>query len=205
MPKGGPRIGRTFNPMNFQDAPASPKLDSATEDLLHIPQAEEVGRVSREAVTRILQDVPPPPWETDPSSVHHDSDARKFVEAPANVTLRWLNPKLVSQTGMRNWQAVPARGSSDFKLKLKSLAAPDNTIRRGDHQGDFLAWMYTRWVESRTRMKADTTAKKTRAAAEKHQQAQEAYAAGKFGPYITSDGGRHPTHTIADGRTMERG
>lgn len=199
----GPRIGRGIG--TYQDNPASSQLSSATEELLHVPEAEEVGRVSRDAVTRLIKDVPPPPWETDPSSALHDSDARKFVECPENVTLRWLNPKLVSQTGMRDWQAVPAKGSPDFKLKLRALAAPDNTIRRGDHSGDFLAWMYTRWVESRTRVKADYTAKKTASASEKFRQAQEAYDSGKFGPYIRGDGGRHPTHTQADGRTMERG
>ena len=194
-----PRIGQSF-----VKSPASTGLDSATEELLHTPQAEVVGTVDPEKVARMLQAVPPPPWETDPTYAKHESDARRFVEAPDNVTLRWLNPKLVSQTGLRDWQAVPAKGDTRFKLRLRSLAAPDNTVRRGDDNGDFLAWMWTAWVESRTKVKLATAAKKTQGAVDRSSAFTEAARSGKFGPYVTSEAGRHPTHTIADGRTLER-
>ena len=193
-----PRLGqRVFS------KPASTGLDSATEELLQAPAPEVLGTVSQERLAQVIAEtVPPPPWEVDPSYDRHDSDARKFVDAPDNVTLRWLNPKLVSQTGMRDWQAVPAKGKSPFRLKLGSMAAPDNTIRRGDHQGDFLAWMYTAWVESRTRLKRARPERQSRAATDKLRATQEAYNAGKFGRYVKGGEAQHPTHTIADGRTM---
>jgi len=194
---GAPRIGRPASP-------ASPGLDSATEELLQAPQPETVGTVSADQFTRLLQDVPPPPWETDPSYDRHDSDARKFVDVPDNVTLRWLNPKQVSQSGLRNWQAVPAKGDTRFRLKLRTMAAPDNTIRRGDANGDFLAWMYTAWVESKRRLKQARTDRQTQASTDRMHQTQEAYDSGKFGRYVTSAGGTHPTHTTAEGRTLGR-
>lgn len=198
MPRGGPRIGR-----KFQDQPASAHLSSATEDLLHIPEAEEVGTVSREALKQIMDQVPPAPWEVDGKSAFHDSDARKFVDAPDNVTLRWLNPKLVSQTGLRHWQAVPAKGDTRFKLKLKSLAAVDNTIRRGDSNGDFLAWMYTQWVESRTRIKKEANDRNSRKARDQHQKTAESFRNGSFSHYISSDTEpKIPTQTLADGKSL---
>jgi hypothetical protein len=185
--------------------PKSPKLSSATEELLHVDQPQQIGTISQEAVQQLIDTVPPPPWEVDPSYNRHDSDARKFVEAPANVSLRWLNPKLVSQSSMRDWQAVPAKGDTRFKLKLKSMAAPDNTIRRGDHNGDFLAWMYTAWVESRNRLKKARIDRGTSAAASRARDTQEAYRSGKFSRYISSpEDARDPTGTLADGRVLDK-
>lgn len=196
---GAPSLGK-----NVFKTPASTGLDSATEDLLQVPQAEQVGTISQERLAQVIADtVPPPPWEVDPSYDRHDSDARKFVEAPDNVTLRWLNPKIVSQSSMREWQAVPARGSTQFKLKLKSMAAPDNTIRRGDHNGDFLAWMYTAWVESRQRLKQARRDRQVGVAAARSRDTQEAYRRGKFGRFITSpEEARDPTGTLVDGRVL---
>jgi hypothetical protein len=198
---GAPRLGQTvFNP------PASTKLDSATEELLQVPAAEQVGTISREKLQQVLDEtVPRPPWEVDPAYNRHDSDARKFIEAPVNVSLRWLNPKLVSQSGMRDWQAVPAKGDTRFRLKLKSMAAPDNTIRRGDHQGDFLAWMYTAWVESRRTLKQARLERQTSAARGRAHDTQEAYRRGKFGRYISSpEEARDPTGTLVDGRLLDK-
>ena len=196
---GGPSLGK-----NVFNKPASAGLDSATEDLLQVPQAEQVGTISKERLAQVIADtVPPPPWEVDPSYDRHDSDARKFVEAPDNVKLRWLNPKIVSQSSMREWQAVPARGDPRFKLKLKSMGAPDNTIRRGDHNGDFLAWMYTAWVESRDRLKQARRDRQVGVAAARAHDTQEAYRRGKFGRFITSpEDARDPTGTLADGRVL---
>jgi hypothetical protein len=195
--------GLGYNVVTARTDPASPGLSSATEELLQAPQPQHVGAVSRERLAQVVNElVPPPPWETDPSYDRHDSDARKFVKVPDNVTLRWINPKIVSQSGLRDWQAVPAKGDPRFVLKLKTMAAPDNTIRRGDHAGDFLAWMYTAWVESRNRLKRQRVERQTSKATTKHQQTQEAYDSGKFGRYIRSGEGQHPTHTMAEGRTM---
>jgi hypothetical protein len=197
----GPRLGQ-----NVFKNPASTGLDAATEDLLQVPIAGPVGSISKEKLAQVIAEtVPPPPWEIDPSYDRHDSDARKFVEAPDNVTLRWLNPKIVSQSSMRDWQAVPAKGDRRFRLKLGSMAAPDNTIRRGDHNGDFLAWMYTAWVESRNRLKQARRDRQASSAAQRARDTQEAYRRGKFGRFITSpDDARDPTGTLADGRGLDK-
>ena len=196
---GAPRFGQ-----NVFKPPASTGLDSATEELLQAPQAESVGTISKEKLAQVIADtVPPPPWEVDPSYDRHDSDARKFIEAPANVTLRWLNPKIISQSSMRDWQAVPAKGDPRFKLKLKSMTAPDNTIRRGDHNGDFLAWMYTAWVESRNRLKQARSARQSGKAGDRARATQDAYRRGKFGRYVSSpETAQEPTGTLVDGRTL---
>jgi len=197
---GAPRLGQ-----RFVKHPASTGLDSATEDLLHVPEPEHIGTVSQERLAQVIAEtVPPPPWEVDPSYDRHDSDARKFVKVPDNVTLRWLNPKLVSQTGLRDWQAVPAKGDSRFTLKLKTMAAPDNTIRRGDHNGDFLAWMWTAWVDSRTHLKRARVDRQNRKSTDTMQATQAAYNSGKFGRYVKAGEAHHPTHTMAEGRTMDK-
>ena len=197
---GAPRLGQ-----RFVKRPASTGLDSATEDLLHVPEPEHIGTVSQERLAQVIAEtVPPPPWEVDPSYDRHDSDARKFVKVPDNITLRWLNPKLVSQTGLRDWQAVPAKGDSRFKLKLKTMAAPDNTVRRGDHSGDFLAWMWTAWVESRTQLKRARVDRQNRKSTDTMHATQAAYASGKFGRYVKAGEAHHPTHTMAEGRTMDK-
>jgi hypothetical protein len=183
--------------------PASTGMDAATEELVQAPEAAPLGTISTERLAQVIADtVPPPPWEVDPTYNRHDSDARKFVTVPDNVTLRWLNPKLISQTGLRDWQAVPAKGDPRFRLKLKTMAAPDNTIRRGDANGDFLAWMWTAWVESRTQLKRARVDRQSSKAVTQQRATQEAYNAGKFGRYVTGGEARHPTHTMADGRTM---
>ena len=196
---GAPRLGA-----NVFKSPASTGLDSATEDLLQVPAAAEIGTISKERLAQVIAEtVPPPPWEVDPTYDKHDSDARKFVEAPDNVTLRWLNPKIVSQSSMRDWQAVPAKGDPRFRLKLGSMRAPDNTIRRGDANGDFLAWMYTAWVESRARVKQARRDRHTSAAGARARGTQEAFRRGKFGRYVTSpEPARDPTGTLADGRSL---
>lgn len=196
-----PRLGSKVFP-----SPASTGVSSATEELLHAPAAATLGTISPERLAQVIADtVPPPPWEVDPSYNRHDSDARKFVTVPANVTLRWLNPKIISQSSMRDWQAVPAKGDSRFTLKLKSMAAPDNTIRRGDHNGDFLAWMWTAWVDSRRTLKQQRVERTSAQAATRARQTQDAYRSGKFGRYVTSDGeARTPTGTLVDGRLLEK-
>lgn len=196
-----PRLGQ-----NVFKSPASTGLDSATEALLQVPEAVPVGTISQDRLAQVIADtVPLPPWEVDPAYNRHDSDARKFVEAPDNVTLRWLNPKIVSQSSMRDWQAVPATGDRRFRLKLGSMRAPDNTIRRGDHNGDFLAWMYTAWVESRQRLKTARTDRLSGQAARRARDTQEAYRRGKFSRYISSpDEARDPTGTLAEGRSLDK-
>lgn len=170
---------------------------SAAEELLHAPQPESLGTVSPEALNAITQD-PPPPWETDARYKLHDTNARKVVSVPDNWELRWLNPRMIQQFGMRDWQAVAGKGDSRVTVHNPSVIAPDNTIRKGGHEGDVLCWMYKSWVESRNRLKADTIAKRTASARDRQQEVTARFS----GRYVTIDGAKHPTHTIGDGRSM---
>lgn len=219
MPKGVPRMG---NAAMYESQ--NPKLSSAAEELLNAPEAKHLGSVDLNQVTnppakmsvwteadgtQIMVEEPPPPWESDPRGVHHNTDARKFIEAPVNVELRWLNPRLVSQVGMRDWQAVPAEGSQMFKLKpnARGLRAPDNTVRKGGDGGPFLAWMYRSWVESRNRQKADEVYRRTRVSVDKQREVTQRIRSGEFDGgrgYLTVEGDpKHPTHTIGVGQDMK--
>lgn len=143
---------------------------------------------------------PPPPWEQglDAFSV---SDARRFVGVPENWELRWINPRLLESEGWRDWQPVMA---SDPRVtpKVPTMVAPDGNIKRG---GDILAWMYKSWVEARERQWQRDTDRLTASAKDRQDQLKDDFQRGKYGPYLNMDDRdvRHPTHTIADGRSMK--
>jgi hypothetical protein len=182
--------------------PLSLNLPPAAEELLDpVPVPEVLGTMPLPPPTPVQSEEPPPPWETDPVYLRHNGDARRFVRVPDNVELRWLSPRLVSVSGLRDWQAVPAKGDSRFKLLNKSMAAPDNTIRRGGHDGMFLAWMYRSWVESRKKLKAAQVARHTQSAVARQDALRQQFRRGSFSG-ITVDSAQHPTHTIAEGATM---
>jgi hypothetical protein len=63
--------------------------------------------------------------------------------------------------------------------------------------------MYTSWVESKRERLAQKTRRATDAAAAKQAQLHEELMRGSHGQ-VRVDGARHPTHTIADGRSMNR-
>jgi hypothetical protein len=211
MPRGVPKIGS-----GGDYTPKNPKLSSATEELLHTPEPELLGTIpvknldptprpttwEHEDGTTVTFEEPPPPWEIDPKHVRQSNDARRFVKAPENVEFRWINPKLLDQVGWRDWQPVPARGDTKFKLLNKQLARPDNTVRRGGPDGDILAWMWRSWVISRRKLKRAEVDRRTSSAVERHAEVRERIRRGDFGPYIKDGGGSHPTHTVGDGRTM---
>src|SRR5688500_10076793 len=94
----------------------------------------------------------PPPWELEDQK-HTLSDARRFIDCPADAVLRWVNPRLVEQTGWDYWKPVSPMNDSRFKLKVEAMLCPDGTVRRdggqGSQRGDILAWMPRHWVESR--------------------------------------------------------
>lgn len=182
-----PKIGRSM-------------LSSSAEELLQSQPAESLGTISPEALKTITED-PPPPWETDPRYRLHDTDARRFVSVPDNWELRWLSPKLVQHIGMRDWQAVPANHSL-VTIHNRSMVAPDNTVRKGGHEGAVLCWMYKSWVESRNRLKAEKTQRATRAAQDRQQSVRDRMNRGDFGRYVSVESVKHPTHTIGDGRSM---
>lgn len=193
MPSGTPRIG---SPDVYQSK--NPTLSSAAEELLNTPAPKVLGTLDPSA----LNEAPPPPWEVDPRYAKHDTDARRFVEVPDNWELRWLNPRMVQREGLRDWQAV---AGSDPRVNVinKMMIAPDNTIRRGGHEGDFLAWMYRSWVESRNGLKQKEVDKRTGAARDRLESAKEQINRGSYGQYVTVTEAHHPSHTMGEGRSMK--
>lgn len=190
MPKGGPMIGRSFSART-----------SAAEELTEAPAPTMLGTIDTRRPT--FDEDGPPPWEVDRGWEKHNTDARRFVDVPSNWELRWLSPRRVDQAGFRDWQAVPAKDER-IHLKVPAMGAPDNTVRRGGHMGDFLAYMPKHWVESRKRIQAERNARRTQAAVDRQEQFKEEVRRGGFGPHVRVSDSRHPTHTIADGRTMDR-
>ena len=187
MPRGVPKLGQA--------------LTSSAGDLTDAPEAKVLGTVSAERLKTLL-DEPPPPWEVDPKYLKHNTDARRFVDCPENIELRWLNPKQIDVSGWRDWQKVDPQDSR-FKLKNKSLKRTDNTIRRGGETGDILAWMYKSWVESRKQVKAEIVRKRTQSAVDRQRQLTEEIRRGHYYK-VTMDSAKHPSHTMGEGRTMER-
>lgn len=143
---------------------------------------------------------PPPPWETSEPGLAL-SDAKRFVETPANWTLRWINPRLLDQFGWRDWQPVMA-SDPKVKVRVSTMVSPEGNIRRGGASGDILAWMYTSWVESRRRQLAEDTARLTRSSVEQQETLRDDFKRGKYGPYMKLEDARHPTHTQGEGRSM---
>lgn len=144
---------------------------------------------------------PPPPWELADNSELAESDARRFVDAPANITLRWINPRLLDQFGWRDWQPV-MKSDPKFTVKVLTMVSPEGNIRRGGATGDILAWMYTSWVVSRRNQIQKETARLAQSAVSRQEELRDEFRRGKYGPNIRLEEARHPTHTNADGRTM---
>ena len=190
-----PKLGRS----TFEHA-ANAKLSSAAEELLHLPQPKELGTVP---LSKFIADVDgPPPWELSMSTKLAAGDAQRFVEFPQEWEVRWLSPRLVNQVGLRYWKAVPA-DHERVKVLVPSIVAPDNTIRKADHNGDFLAYMPKAWVESRIREKEKEVQRRTALATERAAQTVEQVNRGAYGKYTKVTSFKHPTHTNADGRTFE--
>ena len=141
----------------------------------------------------------PPPWELEPE--RPGSDARRFVDVPTEWSLRWINPKLLESSGWRYWQPVMA-SDPRVRVKVPSLIAPDNLVRRGGDTGDILAWMPTQWVEKRRVQKDARARQQTRGAVEKQQQLKEDFARGQYGPHIRVEEATHPTHTMVEGKGL---
>lgn len=187
-----PKIGRGFGQAQTSEAE---ELSGAL-----LPNVE-LGAVSIEELNKM--DAELPPWERDKKYTADNTNARKFVECPDDWELRWLNPRVVDQDGMRDWRAVAA-SDPRITLKIPSMRAPDNTIRRGSHMGPFLAYMPKTWVLSRLRVKAELVRRRTQAAVDRQKRVTDSIRRGDFGDprYLAVDSAQHPTHTIGDGRTM---
>lgn len=192
MPVGGPKIGRAV----WGEAKTS-----SAEELVEAPTSVELGELDPSKLVKLIEDEPPP-WEVNPKYRHDHTNARQFVDVPDEWELRWLNPRVVDEIGMRHWQVVPAMGDPRVKVKIRTMIAPDNTIRRGSHSGNFLAFMPKSWIASRDRLRRERVAKMTQSAVDRQQQVTEEIRRGNFGQYVSVDSVRHPTHTIGDGRTM---
>lgn len=203
MPRGVPRLGKSVSDQakELAESPGTAELlGTITRKQLEPKSTTSYSNV--DGVTVEVTD-PPPPWEVDPRYAKHSTDARKFVTVPDNWELRWINPRLLDQVGWRDWKPVMA-SHSDVKVKVRTMIAVDNTIRRGGQTGDILGWMYKSWVESRKRLKQESVDRLRRKVVDRFEETKEAIQRGSFGPHIKLDSAHHPTHTIGEGRTMER-
>jgi hypothetical protein len=137
----------------------------------------------------------PPPWETVKGK--DASNARQFVECPDEWVLRWINPKLLDLVGWRGWQHVRAQDPR-VTVKVKSMISPENMVRRGGATGDILAYMPKHWYEQRKQEKIEKVARQTAAAVEKMRSLKDDFRGGKYGPNVTLESAKHPTHTMGD-------
>ena len=179
---GVPKIGRMSH------------LSSGAEELMHAPEAQVLGSLDLNA----LNDEPPP-WET--KQTHNQTDARRFVDYPDEWEVRWINPRLASQFGMRYWRAIPA-DHDRVKVLIPQMHAADNTVRRFDHNGDFLAYMPKAWIASRDRMKRDRVDRARGLDRKKAEDTRESINRGDFGPYVKVDHIKRPSNTQGEGSSM---
>lgn len=194
-----------------------PKIGSKLEDLTNVETAETIGTISQTrldpqsdpismfdvagSAVSVEEELPPPPWELDPDKERDDTDARLFVEVPEEWVLRWINPRLLDQSGWRWWEPVMA-SDPRVVVKVTQMVSPEGNIRRGGRSGDLLAWMWRHWYESNQKNKAAKNAKRTQSAVDRFNQTVEAFRTG-FGKLIGPYGrAQHPQRTIGDGRTM---
>jgi hypothetical protein len=191
MPRGTPKIGS-----------AHQILGSITDPRILNPQPQSAHAQYKapDGVTVSVTE-PPPPWELEDSSSPTQSDATRYVDKPANITLRWINPRVLDAEGWRHWEPVMV-SDPRFKCKVQTMITPEGNIRRGGPSGDILAFMPTSWVESRRRQLAAATARQTGNARDKQDQLRNDFACGKYGPYVHLEGAKHPTHTMGEGRSM---
>ncbi len=192
MPKGVPRFGQHSTPapeVLGTIAPDSKLLDTA-------PQGAETVWQSESGSVSFTEE--PPPWELSGGG-DQISDAKRYVDAPADVTLRWINPRLLETDGWRDWRPVLA-SDKRFKVIVSTMISPDGNVRRGGSNGDILAFMPTHWVMSRRKILEKKTADQSNSAVDKQQALR--YELQKISPFLHLDSARHPSHTNADGKSM---
>ena len=197
-PRGTPNINSALRQEELAGSPASPEELGSVSASITDPKPETPTTAWQGPSGQIDLTEAPPPWEINEQD-YSASDARRFLSVPETWTLRWINPKLLEQFGWRYWQPVMA-SDSRVTVKVAQMVGPDNNIRRG---ADILAWMPTTWVESRKKQKAAAVAKLTASAVNRQSQLRDEFRRGTYGPYLKLEEATHPTHTIADGRTMK--
>ncbi len=194
MPKGVPRFGQHI-PAEKPEVLGHIPLDSPVLDTT--PQGPESVWQSDSGSVSFSEE--PPPWELAGNGEDTLSDARRFVDAPADVVLRWINPRVLDSEGWRDWRPLLA-SDKRFKVRVATMVSPDGNIRRGGATGDILAFMPRHWVESRRAILEKKTRAQTDAAVDKQAQLKEEFR--KISPFLHVDSAKHPSHTNADGRTM---
>lgn len=193
MPKGIPRFGQA--PAERVEVLGHIGADSKLLDTA--PQGAETQWESPgQAPVTFAEE--PPPWELAGGG-DQMSDASRYVEAPKDVMLRWINPRLLETDGWRDWRAVMA-SDKRFKINVATMVAPDGNIRRGGAAGDILAFMPTHWVMSRRKILEEKTKSQAQSAVDKQQQLAEEFR--RISPFLHVESAKHPTHTNADGKTM---
>jgi len=175
-------------------------LSSNAEELMHAPESKSLGFIDP-SLGFIDPSDEAPPWEIEGKWAKDATNARRFVDFPEEWEVRWLNPRLVNQIGLRYWKAVPA-DHEGVKIKVPTMRAPDNTVRRFDHNGDFLAYMPKAWIASRDRMKVERVTRALGLDRKKAEDTQESINRGEYGPYVHVDHIRRPSNTQAEGSSM---
>jgi hypothetical protein len=201
MPRGIPSIHSNRTPQEPQQGPEVLGHIADTSKKLNADDEGTSTTWTREDGTVVTLVEPPPPWEVGDQTGLQPSDARRFVECPPNWQLYWINPKSLNMSGWRDWQAVLA---SDHRVKVRvpTMISPEGYIRRGDSNGDILCWMWRGHHESKKKQRQSLTRSQASDAISRQEQLAEEFKRGKFGPNVSLDTYKHPTHTNADGRTM---
>lgn len=175
---------------------------SGAEALTGIPEGKLLGTLDPATITKpSFEEDGPPPWESDPKWVRDNTNARRFVDVPDHWELRWLNPRQIDHSGLRDWMVIPAQGDPRVTVKNTSMIAADNTIRKGGHGGALLAYMPKHWVESRKRLKNAHVDKISQSSVDRQQEVKDRINRGEFGPHTRVDSVTHPTHT--SGRALD--
>ena len=191
MPRGVPRFGSKQDP-----APQSEVLGVIPSDhkvLDPAPQGAE-SQWQTESGGGVSFNEEPPPWELAGGD-DELSDARRYVDAPKDVTLRWINPKLLDSQGWRYWRPV-LKSDPRFTVKVDQMVGPDGNIRRGGATGDILAFMPTHWVESRRKILEKKTQEQSQAAVDKVANLKDELK--RISRYFDLESARHPKYTSAD-------
>lgn len=199
MPTGTPRIG---NPDLYQPL-QGPEVLGTLSNTSPITDPTPRGTTTtwtREDGTVIEITEPAPPWE-QADQKYTASDARRFVEAPPQWRLHWINPRLLESEGWRDWQAVQA-SDPRVTVRVRSMVSPEGYIRRGGSTGDILCWMWQSHHDIVRRKTREKTAAQTQSAVDKQASLREEFARGKFGPFVRVEGASHPSHTQGEGGTM---
>jgi hypothetical protein len=184
----------------------TPKLQGRIDAIMEEHEgAREVGTIKPEVLAPTPRNMdftePPPPWELVQGSALAQSDARNFVDVPESWELRWINPRVLDQVGWRYWQPIMA-SDPNVKVKVPTMVSPEGNIRRGGHGGDILAWMYKSWVESRRKELMKRSAQIKQSSVDRTAGLKEEFRRGTYGPNISVTEAKHPSHTMAEGKSM---